>query len=185
MIWVVLAARFTPHRHRAQVTSGSTSQVYRSDPTECFVRIARKFSGSRRGWPPSVPRWNPKCWRGNTNSEMPTRPCLDCSRLTTRGSRCELCTRLRQQTTDTRRGSTAQRGYNAGWRRLVELAKQAQRDRHGTAYCIDCGLTEVEAKQTGNPLTGDHLIPKVRGGLDELSNIVIRCRPHNSSKGSR
>jgi hypothetical protein len=83
------------------------------------------------------------------------------------------------------RGTTAQRGYNAPWRRLVAHAMQAQRDRVGTAYCVDCGLTEAEAKATGNPLTGDHVTSKARDGRDELSNVAIRCRRHNSSKGTR
>lgn len=112
---------------------------------------------------------------------MVARTCLDCGAITGGANRCP----RHQASRQVQRGTTAQRGYNAPWRRLVAQAMQTQRDRVGTAYCVDCGLTEAEAKATGNPLTGDHVTPKVCGGRDELSNVAIRCRRHNSSKGSR
>lgn len=111
---------------------------------------------------------------------MPTRPCLGCQRLTTR-TRCTDCTARGQQHTDTRRGTTAQRGYDSAWRRLVVQAKQAQRDQCGHAWCVDCGLTEAQAKATDNPLSGEHLHWPAR----TVDDVLILCRRCNSRRGPR
>jgi 5-methylcytosine-specific restriction protein A len=91
------------------------------------------------------------------------RPCLGCGQLVPKGSYCSDC------------GSTSARGYHGGW---DALSKQVIREE---GCCRDCGTTGTP----GNPLTCDHIIPKAMGGTDERSNLTVRCRRHNSKKGSR
>lgn len=43
--------------------------------------------------------------------------------------------------------------------------------------CVVCGTTE-------NP-TVDHIIPKSKGGTDDLENLRVMCKKHNTSKGAR
>lgn len=42
--------------------------------------------------------------------------------------------------------------------------------------CVVCG--------TSDNLTVDHIIPKSKGGTDDIENLQAMCRTHNSSKGS-
>ena len=37
----------------------------------------------------------------------------------------------------------------------------------------------------GEATTGDHVIPIVKGGVDEESNMVASCQPCNLSKGAK
>lgn len=102
------------------------------------------------------------------------RPCLDCGTHTTNPTRCPPCSTLQQQATDKRRGNTTQRNYGAPWAKLSTTV--ITRDGH----CTDCGTTGTPT----NPLTADHIIPKARGGTDDLHNLICRCRRHNSAKGT-
>lgn len=43
--------------------------------------------------------------------------------------------------------------------------------------CIECGTVE--------DLTIDHITPLSKGGTDNLENLRLLCRPHNSKKGDR
>ena len=43
--------------------------------------------------------------------------------------------------------------------------------------CVTCGTSE--------DLTVDHIIPKVHGGTDDMDNLRVMCRRHNSNKGAR
>ncbi len=43
--------------------------------------------------------------------------------------------------------------------------------------CSYCG--------SARSLVVDHLIPKIRGGPDESDNLILACRPCNSSKGGK
>jgi 5-methylcytosine-specific restriction protein A len=68
-----------------------------------------------------------------------------------------------------------QRGYTNDWYRLVAKAKERQ------PFCSVCGHTG----SPDNPLTGDHILAKARGGANILENIDIKCRSCNSRKGKR
>ena len=46
--------------------------------------------------------------------------------------------------------------------------------------CAKCGKT-LSLEKT----TIDHLIPKYRGGKDEISNLIPMCKHCNKQKGSR
>ena len=45
--------------------------------------------------------------------------------------------------------------------------------------CLACGVSE-----TDEPLTRDHIVPRIKGGLNLIHNIQPLCRPCNSRKGS-
>jgi len=45
-------------------------------------------------------------------------------------------------------------------------------------HCKYCGTTSRE-------LTLDHVFPRSRGGIDDPINLVLACKPCNSSKGAR
>lgn len=45
--------------------------------------------------------------------------------------------------------------------------------------CVYCGCD-----LTTKTMTVDHVIPRARGGRNELSNLVPSCAPCNSRKGS-
>jgi 5-methylcytosine-specific restriction endonuclease McrA len=74
----------------------------------------------------------------------------------------------------------------ARWRRVVgswRRKQDATRDRYITsggvgvcAYCF-CRLTRDDA-------TIDHVVPKSRGGTNDLRNLVISCAECNRQKGS-
>ncbi|PSR20497.1 MAG: HNH endonuclease [Sulfobacillus acidophilus] len=44
--------------------------------------------------------------------------------------------------------------------------------------CVYCGATDV-------PLQVEHIIPKLRGGSDRISNLTIACEPCNLQKGQQ
>jgi 5-methylcytosine-specific restriction endonuclease McrA len=46
------------------------------------------------------------------------------------------------------------------------------------SVCAVCGTRGSDA----NPLTVDHIVARTNGGTDELSNLQVLCRWHNSSK---
>lgn len=96
------------------------------------------------------------------------RPCLDCGVLTDSGSRCA----AHRAAAGRRRGSGAQRGYDAAWRRVSAFV--LDRDGHVCRYC------------GGPATTADHVVALVNGG-DRLepANLVAACVACNSSKGAR
>ena len=72
---------------------------------------------------------------------------------------------------DRKRGKTRARGYDSEHKRLAKLAIAAH------PYCVDCNATE--------DLTGDHIVPKSRGGLNVLTNYAVRCRSCNTARRNR
>lgn len=102
---------------------------------------------------------------------MSAKPCLDCSRVTTNGSRCPTCQSRHDQDHEQRRGTRQQRGYDNAWLRLSRLV--LERDGHVCTYCG--GVAD----------TADHVLPRYRGGGDDLGNLVAACRRCNSAKGTR
>ena len=91
--------------------------------------------------------------------------------VTDRGSRCPGCTREHQRRRDLERGSAAQRGYGADWRKV--RATILARDSHSCFWC-------------GGPATSvDHVVPKARGGSDDPDNLVASCGRCNSARGGQ
>lgn len=68
------------------------------------------------------------------------------------------------------------------WRILEKLRIQASKllpelaERDGRS-CKHCGTTEK--------LTVDHIVPRSRGGTNDINNLQILCRACNSRKGAR
>lgn len=69
-----------------------------------------------------------------------------------------------------RQGTTTER-FGKGWKAISK--RVLQRDRY---VCHWCG---------GKATTADHLIARVNGGTNEMSNLVAACRPCNSRRGGR
>lgn len=105
---------------------------------------------------------------GSEGHTVAKRPCLDCH-LPTTGTRCPACTTR----ANVHRGSAAQRGYDAEWRRLV--ARVLVRDRW---VCHICGRPGADS--------GDHVVPLSRGGARlEAGNVRAAHLGCNSAKGNK
>lgn len=64
--------------------------------------------------------------------------------------------------------------YNtAEWKRTS--AAVIKRDNH---TCQACGTTEGR-------MTADHIVPRSKGGTDDMTNLRCLCLSCNSSKGNR
>lgn len=97
------------------------------------------------------------------------RPCIDCGEPWP-ATRCPTCEAERQAAVDQRRGTSAARGYDRAWRKLVARAVRLQ------PFCLDAHLGPCEG-----PLTGDHL----RWPARSLDDVEVVCRGHNSARGAR
>jgi 5-methylcytosine-specific restriction endonuclease McrA len=77
---------------------------------------------------------------------------------------------------DSERGTAAQRGYGAEWRRLRAVI--LKRDEGLCQACLRAGRTTVATQV-------DHVIPKAAGGTDDPSNLRALCRPCHEEKSRR
>ncbi|MGE0583468.1 MAG: HNH endonuclease [Steroidobacteraceae bacterium] len=77
---------------------------------------------------------------------------------------------------DSERGTAAERGYGAAWRKLRALV--LARDQGLCQACLKTGRT-TPATQV------DHIRPKATGGTDEPSNLQSLCRPCHDEKSRR
>ncbi len=87
----------------------------------------------------------------------------------TQRTRCEVHEREYQQRELARRGTAAQRGYDAAWRRLRRTI--LERDGY---RCVWCGSPATQV---------DHLTPKAHGGTDDPANLGASCGSCNSARG--
>lgn len=71
------------------------------------------------------------------------------------------------------------RGLLRGQKQKKLAIKQIILDKTG-GICAKCGRPLPIEKTTI-----DHLIPKYRGGTDEISNLIPMCKRCNKQKGSR
>jgi len=77
---------------------------------------------------------------------------------------CPPCARARE----IKRGTASARGYGARWQRIAKVI--IARD----PICTLCGVrASTEA---------DHIVPKARGGSDEMDNLRGTCRPCNAGR---
>jgi 5-methylcytosine-specific restriction protein A len=86
--------------------------------------------------------------------------------------RCPPCRRANDRQRQARRGTAAERGYDAAWQRL--RLRILERDGYICHWC------------TSPANTVDHVVPLVFGGarLDE-SNLVAACLSCNASRGGK
>jgi 5-methylcytosine-specific restriction protein A len=87
-------------------------------------------------------------------------------------SRCPAHTVARQRERDAVRGSAAQRGYDAVYRR--NRAAVLASGPHPCAW--GCGRVAT---------TVDHVVPLARGGDSGTGNLMPSCKSCNSSRGAR
>jgi len=69
-------------------------------------------------------------------------------------------------------GVEYQQGELAGYELREYLLEKFQR------HCVYCGKTDT-------PLEVEHIIPKSRGGSDQLSNLTLACHDCNQAKGNQ
>ena len=124
------------------------------------------------GTRPSSVSWGPHGGRGGMKA---LRPCLEpgCPKLVKDIPRCAVHQEEWERRERQRRGTRTRRGYTNAWARV---AAQAIADH---PWCARCGTTGT----VENPLTGDHIIPKRRGGPSTVENVQVLCRRCNSQKG--
>lgn len=101
---------------------------------------------------------------------MTLRPCLDCRRPTSNGSRCPSC----QQAWDARRPSRHKRGYGTTYDRLRRqvLAEET--------HCWLCGGFVPEGDKSV-----DHVVPLSKGGSEDRLNLRLAHKRCNTSKHDR
>lgn len=99
-----------------------------------------------------------------------TKVCLEpgCPELTERGeSRCEPHRLARQRTDDKRRGTAAERGYDARWRRIRKAFLAA------APFCIDCGGIATVADH--DPIPRRVLVEQGVRDPDAFHRLKPRC----------
>ena len=98
-------------------------------------------------------------------------------RLTTLKPRIPSLHQPRGGWTDTRRGSAAERGYGAEWRRLRD---ETMREQGGLCQpCLRRGQVTTGCREV------DHRTPKAQGGTDERPNLQCICPPCHKAKTAR
>lgn len=103
------------------------------------------------------------------------KPCLDCHKITTNGSRCPSCEQQHAAARERGRArpTRQERGLGADWQHIVNVAIAQH------PYCARCGTSG----SLDNPLTGDHITPRSAGGRNTRENCRVLCRRCNSKKG--
>ncbi|AWW40797.1 hypothetical protein DN051_32400 [Streptomyces cadmiisoli] len=108
---------------------------------------------------------------------MPNNMCSRCNRLIPlSATRCGACINNTGPKPRVYKAKNRHaRGYTNQWLKNVKAAIALQ------PYCSFC-LTRGD---NSNPLTGDHRIPRSKGGTNSPSNIRVLCRRCNSRRGNR
>ena len=69
------------------------------------------------------------------------------------------------------------KGLLSGKLQISSLFKDERWKMENGARCVYCGSTEN--------LSVDHLFPRIKGGADNVENLVCSCKSCNSSKGKK
>ena len=69
------------------------------------------------------------------------------------------------------------KGLLSGKLQISSLFKDERWKMENGARCVYCGSTKN--------LSVDHLFPRIKGGADNLENLVCSCKSCNSSKGKK
>lgn len=107
------------------------------------------------------------------------RPCAQsgCPNLVHgKGSYCEEHTKKKRAQSDTQRGTSAQRGYGARWRKLRQLYLAEN------PLCADPFDDHAERGEIVPATQVDHVVAKNRGGTDEWDNLQGLCRACHDRK---
>jgi 5-methylcytosine-specific restriction protein A len=92
-----------------------------------------------------------------------------------RGRYCAEHQQQRQRWQDVERGSAAERGYDARWRKVRKRFLRAH------PLCAECERLGFVTAATDV----DHIMPKNRGGADTEDNLQALCHAHHSAKTMR
>ena len=112
---------------------------------------------------------------------MTRRPCLDCGRLISSGTRCPRCERPRARQTQQRK--RAIRPYTTAEKRRRAAAVDQWRAQFGD-WCPGWGEHPAHQVVWPNVLSADHDVAVAVGG-DEGGALTVRCRRCNSARGVR
>ena len=102
-----------------------------------------------------------------TSAKMPCRQ-SGCSSLVDRSGYCE---QHKKKAWARKEGTTTQRGYGAKWRKLRQ-----------TIIRRDIGICQVCKRKAFDAV--DHIIPKAKGGTDDLINLQCICNDCHKQKTS-
>jgi 5-methylcytosine-specific restriction endonuclease McrA len=69
-------------------------------------------------------------------------------------------------------------------RPLLTLALREQLSEQQNWRCCYCGVRMEGANDAVDAPTFEHVVPRSRGGPDELDNLVIACRQCNGLRGN-
>jgi len=107
---------------------------------------------------------------------MPSKAATPCKKPSCSGlvrdGKCSICGTVRKSSSwankeyDRQRGTPAQRGYGANWRKLRRMVLA------DSPLCVECkrnGLVVVATEV-------DHIVPKARGGDDSFENLQPMCQ---------
>lgn len=89
---------------------------------------------------------------------------------------CEVHAKQRRQQYDEQRGSSAQRGYDARWRRLRRMVLARQ------PLCADPFGVHAERGELVPATEVDHIVAKSQGGDDSMNNLQGLCKSCHSRK---
>lgn len=122
---------------------------------------------------------------------MPLKLCTGCGQLRPKEvmqrGRCPTCAGLHEQ----ERGTRQERG--AGGTDYDSFARWIKENRPsclctgecGAGRCVQLGYCGHPFGDPNNPITVGHIVPRVRGGSNERSNLRPECRSCNLRKGGR
>ncbi len=106
------------------------------------------------------------------------RPCSSpgCPELVRSGRYCQQHKKVHQRRYDKQRGTSAQRGYGANWRKLRKMV--LARD----PICEDPFGLHEKYNEVVSANEVDHIIPLKNGGTNEMGNLQALCRSCHSRK---
>ena len=107
---------------------------------------------------------------------LPPKPCTAprCYKMASKGGRCE--DHQPEPWLSSKGKSPDERGYGYQWKKT--RLKALIRDAHLCKICSKAGIITVATDV-------DHIIPKAKGGTNELTNLQSLCNPCHKQKTTK